>query len=124
MRSAAFGDRALRLAQTAVAGQAFDRVDFLAGEIGEQDQATVDRAEAAACAIGGNQQGRAGAAFALRAALLGAGQAAAAEIVEERGMDRKTLHTDRPAIEQKIHQVPQTGSLRGHGTALTGPPES
>jgi hypothetical protein len=39
-------------------------------------------------------------------------------------MDGKTLRSDRPAIEQKIHQVPQVGSQRGHGTAMTGPPES
>ena len=35
LRTTAFGDGALRLAQMAVAGEAFDREDFLAGKRGE-----------------------------------------------------------------------------------------
>src|SRR5580658_5527943 len=68
--SAAFGDGPLRLAELAGAGETFNGIDFLAGERGQHQKATVDRAVTAAAAIGGSDEKHgASPAFPFRAAL-------------------------------------------------------
>jgi hypothetical protein len=109
LRAVVIDHRLLDGVERAVGGsEPFDRAQRLAVELGQEEDAGVERAGAAG---GVGQQDRAGAAVAFVAALLGAGEAAIlAQPVERRAGGRGVGEIDPFAVEEK-------GKMHGRGPA-------
>ena len=113
-------DRELGLDRVQVAGVAepLGGDDLLAVEREGRHQAGVDRGPPAAVAVGPRDQHRAGAALALGAALLGPGQAEAAQEVERVGVGGHAAERPRLSVDGDLGLGHQSRNLACRWTSL------
>src|SRR5262249_23150166 len=99
---------------------ALDRDDLASRDHGEQRDAAIDGPERALAArVGVDERDRARAAVALRAAVLAAGQADRAQVVEERAVGRLPLDADDLTVEPEFEPAFH-GAGKGPTTAEGG----